>query len=121
MIRENNKIGNDVSISSHSVIEHHVHLGDEVRIHTNVFIPEYSILEGGSWVGPNVVFTNARYPLSRNVKENLDGPHLLPGVKIGANVTLLPGITIGRNALVGAGAVVVENVPENAVVAGNPA
>jgi acetyltransferase-like isoleucine patch superfamily enzyme len=103
------------------VIEHHIQIGDGVRIHTNAFIPEFSRLEAGAWVGPNAVFTNARYPLSTDVKENLKGPHLLEGAMIGANSTLLPGIVIGRKALVGAGSVVVRDVPDGAVVVGNPA
>lgn len=121
LLRERNEIGDDVSIGSHSVIEHHVILRDGVRIHSNVFIPEYSVLEAGAWVGPGVVFTNAPYPLGRDVKATLRGPHLLRGAKIGAHATLLPGVTIGRDALVGAGAVVVRDVPDGAVVAGNPA
>jgi len=121
MIRELNEIGDHVSIGSHSIIEHHVKIGNRVRIHSNAFIPEYSILEEDTWIGPNVVFTNALYPLSPDAKKNLKGPHLLTGAKIGANATLLPGIVIGRNALVGAGAVVVHNVPDGKVVAGNPA
>ncbi len=121
LIREENEIGNDVSIGTNSVVEHHVKIGNRVRIHSNAFIPEYSELEEGAWVGPNVVFTNALYPLTPDTKADLKGPHLLPGAKIGANATLLPGIVIGRNALVGAGSVVTKNVPEGAVVAGNPA
>lgn len=121
LIRESNQIGDDVSIGSHSVIEHHLKIGDRVRIHSNVFIPEYSILEDDTWVGPNVVFTNALYPLSPEAKANLKGPHLMRGSKIGANATLLPGVIIGHNALVGAGAVVVRDVPDGKVVVGNPA
>jgi acetyltransferase-like isoleucine patch superfamily enzyme len=121
MVRELNKIGDDVSIGTHSIIEHHVQIGRQVRIHSNVFIPEFSILEEEAWVGPNAVFTNARYPLSPSAKANLKGPHLLPRAKIGANVTLLPGIVIGRGALVGAGSVVVRDVPDGKIVVGNPA
>lgn len=112
MVRELNQIGDDVSIGTHSIIEHHVQIGYQVRIHSNVFIPEFSILEEGAWVGPNAVFTNARYPLSPSAKANLQGPHLLPQSKIGANVTLLPGVVIGRGALVGAGSVVVRDIPD---------
>lgn len=121
MIREFNEIGDDVSIGTHSVIEHHVKLGNRVRVHSNAFIPEYSVIEDGAWIGPNVVFTNALYPLSANAKATLKGPHVHAGAKIGANATLLPAVVIGRNALVGAGAVVVGDVPENKVVVGNPA
>jgi len=121
LVRERNEIGDDVSIGTHSIIERHVKLGDGVRIHSNVFIPEYSTIEAGAWVGPSAVFTNAVYPLGRDAKKTLKGPHLLPGAKIGANATVLPGVVIGRNALVGAGAVVVHDVPDGKVVTGNPA
>ena len=120
-IRELNKIGDDVSIGTLSVVEHHVEIGNRVRIHSQVFIPEYSILEEDSWLGPNVVLTNARYPLSPDAKENLIGPTIKKGAKIGANSTILPGVIIGESALVGAGSVVTKDVPPGAVVAGNPA
>ena len=120
-IRESNRIGDNVSVGTLSVIEHHVEIADNVRIHTQVFIPEYSILEEGCWIGPNVVFTNAKYPLAPGVKDSLAGPTIRKGAKIGANVTLLPGVVIGENALVGAGSVVVRDVAPGAVVAGNPA
>lgn len=121
MIRELNEIGDDVSVGTHSVIEHHVKIGNRVRIHSGVFIPEYSIVEDDAWIGPRAVLTNATYPLGSGVKSSLRGPHLMTGSKIGANATLLPGVTIGRNALVGAGAVVVSDVPDGKVVVGNPA
>jgi acetyltransferase-like isoleucine patch superfamily enzyme len=120
-IRESNRIGNNVSVGTLSVIEHHVEIADNVRIHTQVFVPEFSVLEEGCWIGPNVVLTNAKYPLSPGVKDHLVGPVIRKGAKIGANATLLPGVVIGENALVGAGAVVVRDVPPGAVVAGNPA
>lgn len=121
LVREENQIGDNVSIGSHSIVEHHVVIGNGVRIHSNVFVPEFSILEDDCWLGPNVVVTNARYPRSKNVKETLKGATIKRGAKIGAHATLLPGIVIGENALVGAGAVVVRDVPAGAVVVGNPA
>lgn len=120
-IRESNRIGDNVSIGTLSVVEHHVDIGNNVRIHTQVFIPEFSVLEDGCWIGPNVVLTNAKYPLSPGVKDSLAGPVVRRNAKIGANVTLLPGVVIGEGALVGAGAVVVRDVPAGAVVVGNPA
>jgi acetyltransferase-like isoleucine patch superfamily enzyme len=121
LVREENEIGDDVSIGSHSIVEHHVVIRSGARLHSNVFLPEYSLLEEECWLGPNVVVTNARYPRSPGVKSELRGARIQRGAKIGANATLLPGITIGENALVGAGAVVVDDVPAGAVVAGNPA
>src|SRR6266540_1029343 len=120
-IRESNRIGDNVSIGTLSVIEHHVEIADHVRIHTQVFIPEFSVLEEGCWIGPNVVLTNAKYPLSPGVKDSLKGPVIRKGAKIGANATILPGVVIGENALVGAGSVVAKDVPAGAVVVGNPA
>ena len=120
-IRESNRIGNDVSVGTLSVVEHHVEIGNDVRIHTQVFIPEFSVLEDGCWIGPNVVLTNAKYPLSPNVKHELAGPVIRKGAKIGANSTILPGVVIGENALVGAGSVVARDVAPGEVVVGNPA
>ncbi len=121
MIREENRIGDDVSVGTNSVVEHHVEIGDRVRIHSQAFVPEYSTLEEGAWIGPNVVLTNAPHPLCPKAKECLKGPTIRRGAKIGANSTILPFLVVGEDALVGAGSVVVQDVPARAVVAGNPA
>ena len=110
-----------MSIGTGSVIEHHVTIESGVRIHSQVFVPEFSILEENCWLGPNVVLTNAKYPRSPNVKNKLAGVCIKKNAKIGANSTLLPGIVIGENTLVGAGSVVIKNVSKNKVVVGNPA
>ncbi len=120
-IRELNEIGDQVSIGTLSVVEHHVKIGNRVRIHTQVFVPEYTILEDDAWIGPNVVLTNAKYPVSPGVKDALKGPIIKRRAKIGANATILPGVVIGENALIGAGSVVVRDVPAGGVVVGNPA
>lgn len=119
-IRELNVIGNNVSIGTLSVIEHHVVIEDNVRVHSQAFIPEFTILKNNCWIGPNVVFTNAKYPLSPNVKNELKGAIVNEFAKIGANSTILPNIVIGKNALVGAGSVVVDDVSDGVVVVGNP-
>lgn len=120
-IREDNEIGDNVSIGSHSNIEHHIKIEDNVRIHSNCFVPEYSLLKHKCWLGPNVVLTNAKYPRSINVKNNLVGPTISEYAKIGANSTILPGIKIGKHALIGAGSVVTKSVPDYSIMIGNPA
>ena len=120
-IRELNQIGDDVSIGTLSVIEHHVNIGNNVRIHSQVFVPEYSTLENDCWIGPNAVLTNARYPKHVAVKEELKGPLIGSNAKIGANSTILPGVAIGKNSLIGAGCVVTKHVAPDTIVVGNPA
>jgi len=120
-IRECNTIGNNVSIGTLSVVEHHVRIADDVRIHTQAFVPEYSILEEGCWLGPQVTVTNAKFPQSPDVKNQLSGAIIKRKAKIGAGCTLLPGVTIGENALVGAGSVVTRDVEPGSICAGNPA
>ena len=120
-IRELNQIGDDVSIGTLSVIEHHISIGNNVRIHSQVFVPEYSTLENDCWIGPNAVLTNARYPKHIAVKEGLKGPLIGSNAKIGANSTILPGVAIGKNSLIGAGCVVTKHVAPDTIVAGNPA
>ena len=120
-IRENNLIGNNVSIGTHTVVEHSIKIGNNVRIHSQVFIPEFSILEDNCWIGPNVVITNAKYPKHEEVKKSLKGARVMKNAKIGANVTLLPGVTINENSLVGAGSVVTKDIPKNVIAVGSPA
>ena len=120
-IRENNKIGNNVSIGTHSIIEHHVSIEDGVRIHSQVFVPEYCELRRGSWLGPKVVLTNAKYPKSSEAKRTLAGVIIEEDAIIGANSTILPGILIGKKSLIGAGSVVTKDVGEYEVMAGSPA
>ena len=116
-----NTIGNNVSIGTLSVVEHHIIIEDDVRIHTQAFIPEYSVLKKNCWIGPNVAMANAKFPKHPEAKKGLLGPTIEENAKIGANATIMPGLTIGKNSLVGAGSVVTKDVPEGIVVAGNPA
>jgi acetyltransferase-like isoleucine patch superfamily enzyme len=120
LIRESNQIGDHVSVGSHSVVEYSVIIGHGVRIHSQAFIPEFTILEDEAWIGPCVCLTNARYPRSQGVKEALRGPIIGKRAKIGGGAIILPGITIGMDALIGAGAVITQDVPPGAVVVGNP-
>ena len=121
LVREDTVIGDDCSIGSGSVIEFSVRIDDGVRLHSQCFVPEHSVLEAGCWLGPRVVITNARFPAGPRTKGSLEPVLIRKGAKIGANATLLPGIVIGAGSLVGAGSVVTRDVPDGAVVRGNPA
>ena len=121
VIREKNNIGDNVCIGTLSCIEHHITIEDDVRIHSQVFVPEFSVLKKECWIGPNAVLINAKYPHCRDAKKTLHGPIIEEKAKIGANATILPSIRIGREALVGAGSVVTKDVKPYGVVAGNPA
>ncbi|GAA1677029.1 hypothetical protein GCM10009765_27920 [Fodinicola feengrottensis] len=121
MIRENCTIGDNVSVGSLTVLEFNVTVADGVRIHSQCFIPEYTVLEEKAWIGPRVTVTNAPFPRCQHMPDCLVGVRIGREAKVGANVTLLPGVQIGERALVGAGAVVTKDVPAGAVVVGNPA
>lgn len=120
VIREENSIGENVSVGTLSCIEHHISIEEGVRIHSQVFIPEFTTIKKNAWIGPNVVITNAKYPKSKSAKNNLVGAYVEENAKLGANVTTLPGVKIGKNALVGSGSLVNRNVMEDEVVVGNP-
>jgi acetyltransferase-like isoleucine patch superfamily enzyme len=120
-IREDNQIGDDVSIGTRSSLEFGNRIGSRVRIHTGCFL-ELVEIEDDCFIGPHVVFTDDPHPWNcPHYKECRGGPKVQRFARIGAHTTILPGVTIGRNSLVGAGSVVVRDVPANAVVAGNPA
>jgi len=121
LIRENNKIGNNVSVGSHTVIERDVIIKDQVRLHSNVFVPEYTCIEEYSWIGPNVVITNAYHPLCKKAKECMKGPTIKKHAIIGANSTILPYVTIGEGSFIGEGSVVTKDVPDGMVAYGVPA
>ena len=120
-IRENNVIGDNVSVGTLTVIEHSTKIGNNVRLHSQVFVPEYTELQDNCWIGPNVVFTNSKYPNSHNAKAKLSGAVVGQDAIIGANATIMPGVTIGRASMIGAGSVVTKDTNASAVYFGNPA
>lgn len=120
-IREDNVIGCNVSIGTNSTLEFGNSIGDYSRIHTGCFM-ELTTIGRYVFIGPNVVFTDDPHPMNcPRYKECKGGPVVEDYARIGANSTILPGVRIGRNSLVGAGSVVVKDIPPDSVAAGNPA
>jgi len=120
-IREDNVIGDDCSIGTGSAVEFGNRIGHGTRVHSGCFL-ELATLGEHVFIGPNVVFTDDLHPMKcPRYRECRGGPIVEDLVRIGANSTLLPGVRVGRNAIVGAGSVVIHDVPPDTVVAGWPA
>lgn len=114
-------IGAHCNINSHCFIENRVVLGDRVTVKCGNYLWDGLTLEDGVMIGPNVTFTNDKFPASGNRGYECQPCVVRAGASIGGGAVILPGITIGAGALVGAGAVVTRDVPAGATVIGNPA
>lgn len=114
-------IGEDCNICDHTFIEGKVRLGNRVTLKCGVSLWDGVIVEDDVFIGPAAAFVNDLRPRSKNSTWKLTGTSLKEGCSIGANATVLAGLTIGRFAMVAAGAVVSRDVPDFALVVGNPA
>ena len=114
-------IGADCNLCDHVFVENEVRIGDRVTVKSGVQLWDGVVLEDDVFVGPNATFMNDPFPRSRRRLARLARTVVRAGASIGANATILPGVTVGRAAMVGAGAVVTQDVPANAIVVGNPA
>jgi len=115
------KVGENCNICSHCLIENDVVIGDRVTVKSGVQLWDGVRLGNDVFVGPNVSFTNDRFPRSQQRPENFLVTTIHDGASVGAGAVILPGIVIGSKAMIAAGAVVTRSVPPNAVVVGNPA
>lgn len=115
------QIGENCNICAHTFIEDDVIIGDRVTIKSGVQIWNGVRVEDDVFIGPNVTFSNDVFPRSKNYNAEILGITIKSNASVGANATILPGLTIGSGAMVGAGAVVTKDVPDYAVVVGNPA
>lgn len=115
------RIGENCNICAFVLIENDVVIGNNVTVKSGVQIWDGITIEDNVCVGPNVTFTNDKFPRSKNNNWQLKRTLIEEGASIGANSTILPGIIIGKNSMVGAGSVVTKNIPSNELWLGNPA
>ncbi len=115
-------IGEECNIGQNVVVSPRVVLGRQVKVQNNVSIYTGVICEDEVFLGPSMVFTNVVNPRSAvNRRGNYETTLVRRGASIGANATIVCGITLGEYCFIGAGAVVIRDVPAYALVVGNPA
>jgi len=128
-VREGAVVGENCTLGKGVYVDRDVRIGDRVKLQNGAQVFHGSTLEDGVFVGPHAVLANDRYPRSVTSDGRLRGDADWPEGKvvvryaasIGAGAIIVPDATIGRWAMVGAGAVVVGDVPDHALVTGNPA
>jgi len=121
-VRERCTIGDDVVVGRGSFVENDTSVGALTKIQAHAYITAYSLLEDNVFIAPCVITTNDNF-MGRTEKrhELMKGPTIRRGARVGGGAVLLPGIEIGEEAFIGAGAVVIRDVPPRALMVGNPA
>ena len=121
-VRERCEVGDDAVIGRGALVENDTSIGSLTKIQANAYITAYSTLEEEVFIAPCVITTNDNF-MGRTERRHAlrRGPTIRRGARVGGGAVLLPGIEIGEEAFVGAGAVVLRDVPARAVVVGNPA
>lgn len=115
------RIGKNCNINAHCFIENEVVLGENVTVKSGNYLWDGLSIEDNVFIGPNVTFTNDKYPRSKIYPEKFAPTIIKRGASIGGGVTVLPGLTIGEGAMVGAGSLVTRDVEPFTLVMGTPA
>lgn len=129
VIADHAKIGDNCKIHYFSFIDEGVSIGKNTKIQNNVMIPHGVSLEEGVFIGPNAVFTNDKYPRSITTDEKLKSSTdwilsktlVKKGASIGAGAIIVCGVNLGEWCMIAAGSVVTKDIPDHAIVKGNPA
>ena len=116
VVLKNAEIGENCNICSHCFIENDVKIGNNVTIKCGVQIWDGIEIEDNVFIGPNVTFSNDKYPRSKCHDVEFAKTIIKQGASIGANCTIIPGVIIGENSLIGAGTVVTKNIPDNVLI-----
>jgi acetyltransferase-like isoleucine patch superfamily enzyme len=121
-VRERCDVGDDVVIGRGALVENDTTVGTLTKIQADAYITAYSTLEDNVFIAPRVITTNDN-SMGRTERRHAlrKGPTIRRGARVGAGAVLCPAVEIGEEAFVGAGAVVVKDVPPRVVVVGNPA
>lgn len=123
------EIGDGTKIGAFVEIQKNAFVGKNCKVSSHTFVCEGVTLEDNVFIGHGVTFINDTYPRSTNSDGSMqteadwkvEPTTIKKGASIGSGSTVLANVTVGENAIVGAGSVVTKNVPDNAIVAGNPA
>lgn len=120
-IRNDAVVGEGCIISKDVYIDEYVIIGNHVKVQNSVNVYHGVTVEDKVFLGPSVTFTNDMYPRAFNTDWEITETVVKKGASVGANATIRCGVTIGEYAMVGAGSNVIEDVPPQALVVGNPA
>jgi acetyltransferase-like isoleucine patch superfamily enzyme len=122
-IRDRTTIGRNCLIGSYVDIEGDVRIGNFVSVQSGCYLTRGVVIEDEVFCGPRLVTLNDKHISYRRASMQFErrAPRILRAARIGGACVLCPGVTIGENALIGAGAVVTRDVPDRAIVVGNPA
>ncbi|GHT87477.1 hypothetical protein FACS189474_0350 [Bacteroidia bacterium] len=121
VVLKNAQIGSNCNICAHCFIENDVKIGNNVTIKCGVYLWDGIDIEDNVFVGPNVTFTNDKYPRSKQYPEGFLKTKIKRGASIGAGSTILGSVTIGENAMIGAGSLVTKDIPAGQLWMGSPA
>ena len=114
-------IGTNCNVNCLTFIENDVTVGNNVTIKSGVYLWDGIAVGNDVFIGPNVTFTNDKYPRSKQYPETFQQTTIEDGASIGAGAVILGGVTIGKKAMVGAGSVITKNIPAGELWVGNPA
>jgi UDP-2-acetamido-3-amino-2,3-dideoxy-glucuronate N-acetyltransferase len=123
LIRSNTRIGEGCTIGSYVDIEGDVVIGNRVSLQSSCYITRGVVIEDDVFCGPRVTTMNDKRMTYRRPRLTFvrEAPRILRASRVGGGAVLMPGVTVGENALVGSGSVVTKDVPDKAIVVGNPA
>ena len=121
VVREENRLGDDVSVWSNTMIDYGCIIGDRTKIHCNCYVAQLTEIEDDVFLAPGVSIANDLFPGFEISARAMRGPSIGAGAQIGVNVTILPYVRIGERAIIGAGSVVTKSIPDETLAYGVPA